>query len=103
MDHEEIEGFMPAMTMPYQVQDGGLLEGSNPGDLVTATLVVEEFERLPDYTHDDRTGADRNAGGRPRIQPTSSRAASSCRNTPLAQSGRTGRCRCSRSRASPSC
>ncbi len=42
VDHEDIEGFMPAMTMPYKVQDGGLLEGKEPGDLVTATLVVEE-------------------------------------------------------------
>ena len=42
VDHEDIEGFMPAMTMPYTVQDGGLLEGKEPGDLVTATLVVEE-------------------------------------------------------------
>ncbi len=42
VDHENIEGFMPAMAMPYTVQDAGLLEGKEPGDLVTATLVVEE-------------------------------------------------------------
>jgi protein SCO1/2 len=42
MKHEDIEGFMPAMTMPYRVQDPALLEGKQPGDLVTATLVVEE-------------------------------------------------------------
>jgi protein SCO1/2 len=42
VDHEDIEGFMPAMVMPYKVQDVGLLEGKEPGDLVTATLVVEE-------------------------------------------------------------
>lgn len=42
VDHEDIEGFMPAMIMPYKVQDVGLLEGKGPGDLVTATLVVEE-------------------------------------------------------------
>ena len=42
VDHEDIEGFMPAMVMPYKVQDAGLLEGKEPGDLVTATLVVEE-------------------------------------------------------------
>ena len=42
VDHEDIEGFMPAMAMPYTVQDAGLLEGKDPGDLVTATLVVEE-------------------------------------------------------------
>ena len=42
VDHEDIKGFMPAMTMPYRVRDGALLEGKKPGDLITATLVVEE-------------------------------------------------------------
>jgi protein SCO1/2 len=42
VDHDDIEGFMPAMVMPYKVQDVGLLDGKEPGDLVTATLVVEE-------------------------------------------------------------
>jgi protein SCO1/2 len=42
VDHEDIPGFMPAMVMPYKVQDAALLEGKTPGDLVTATLVVEE-------------------------------------------------------------
>jgi protein SCO1/2 len=42
VDHEDIKGFMPAMVMPYKVQDAGLLDGKQPGDLVTATLVVEE-------------------------------------------------------------
>ena len=39
--HEDIPGFMPAMTMPYAVKDARLLEGRAPGDLITATLVVE--------------------------------------------------------------
>jgi protein SCO1 len=39
--HEEIKGFMPGMTMPYEVRDPKLLEGLAPGDLITATLVVE--------------------------------------------------------------
>jgi protein SCO1/2 len=42
VDHEDIKGFMPAMVMPYKVQDVALLEGKRPGDMVTATLVVEE-------------------------------------------------------------
>ena len=42
VDHEDIKGFMPAMTMPYKVREHALLEGKSPGDLVTATLVVEE-------------------------------------------------------------
>lgn len=39
--HDDIPGFMPAMTMPYAVKDPGLLADRTPGDLVTATLVVE--------------------------------------------------------------
>ena len=44
VNHEDIPGFMPAMTMPYKVQDPALLQGKQPGDLVTATLVVEEVK-----------------------------------------------------------
>src|ERR1044071_817406 len=42
--HEDIPGFMPAMTMPYKVEDGKLLADKQPGDLITATLVVGETE-----------------------------------------------------------
>jgi len=38
--HEEIQGFMPAMTMSYKVRDATQYEGLAPGDLVNATLVV---------------------------------------------------------------
>ena len=41
--HENITGFMPAMTMPFTVKDAGLLSGKEPGDLVTATLVVTDL------------------------------------------------------------
>ena len=44
VDHEDIKGFMPAMTMPYKVNDPALLDGKRRGDLVTATLVVGEVE-----------------------------------------------------------
>jgi protein SCO1/2 len=40
--HESIRNFMPAMTMPFAVKDPSLLAGREPGDLVTATLVVGE-------------------------------------------------------------
>jgi protein SCO1/2 len=39
--HEEIKGFMMAMTMAYKVKDPQLLNGIAPGDLINATLVVE--------------------------------------------------------------
>jgi protein SCO1 len=38
--HEEIKGFMPAMTMPYEVADAKALDGLAPGDLINAKLVV---------------------------------------------------------------
>ena len=38
--HEEIRNFMPAMTMPYEVEDVKALDGLAPGDLINATLVV---------------------------------------------------------------
>lgn len=40
--HGDIRGFMPGMTMPFKVKDARLLDGRTPGDLVTATLVVED-------------------------------------------------------------
>jgi protein SCO1/2 len=42
--HEDIKGFMPGMTMPFKVKESALLQGKEPGDLVTATLVVAEVE-----------------------------------------------------------
>jgi protein SCO1/2 len=39
--HEEIPGFMSAMTMPYDVKDPKEYESIVAGDLITATLVVE--------------------------------------------------------------
>ena len=41
IQHEDIPRFMPGMTMPFKVRDGKLLVGRVPGDLVRATLVVE--------------------------------------------------------------
>jgi protein SCO1/2 len=38
--HEDIPGFMPAMTMPYVVNDPALIRERAAGDLITATLVV---------------------------------------------------------------
>src|SRR5882724_1572231 len=38
--HEDIKGFMPAMTMPYKVREAKEFDGIVPGDLINATLVV---------------------------------------------------------------
>jgi len=39
--HQDIEHFMPGMTMPFPVKDARLLDGRAPGNLVDATLVVQ--------------------------------------------------------------
>src|SRR5687767_4698661 len=44
VSHEDIPGFMAAMTMPYKVRDAGVLYGAEPGDLITATLVVDQAD-----------------------------------------------------------
>jgi protein SCO1/2 len=42
--HDDIKGFMPGMTMPFAVRDTALLEGRVPGDLVEATLQVQNTD-----------------------------------------------------------
>jgi len=41
--HQDIKGFMPGMTMPFKAP-AAVLEGRQPGDLVTGTLVVGEVD-----------------------------------------------------------
>jgi protein SCO1/2 len=40
--HEDIRGFMPGMTMPFKVKDPSQFGAVKPGDLITATLIVDE-------------------------------------------------------------
>ena len=40
VDHEEIPGFMMAMTMGYAVKDPSLLDSLSPEDQITADVVV---------------------------------------------------------------
>jgi len=54
VNHKEIKGFMPAMTMPYDVTDAKLLDGIKPGDLIDATLVV--FSNGAHLTEIKKTG-----------------------------------------------
>lgn len=42
VDHEAIEGFMDAMTMPFHVKDPSLLEGLEPGHRIEARLEIGE-------------------------------------------------------------
>jgi protein SCO1/2 len=44
VNHEEIPGFMAAMTMPYPVADAHTLEQLSPGDQITADVVVGQSE-----------------------------------------------------------
>src|ERR687895_567529 len=44
LKHDDIPRFMPGMTMAFKVKDRRLLHGKVPGDLVTATLVVQETD-----------------------------------------------------------
>ncbi len=43
IEHEDIPGLMPAMTMPFTVTDKALLEDLQPGDEVEGTLRVESI------------------------------------------------------------
>ena len=68
--HEDVPGFMPGMTMPFRVPDAAEFASVAPGDLVTATLVVEETAGY--LTAITRTGTaplppETKAGPRPRI------------------------------------
>ena len=42
--HQDIPGFMPAMTMAFKVFEPRLMDGRAPGELVSATLVVKGTE-----------------------------------------------------------
>lgn len=42
--HEEVPGYMPAMTMPFDVKDTNELAGLEPGDPVSFRLIVTDTE-----------------------------------------------------------
>ena len=41
LKHDAIPGLMPAMTMPYHLEDPSALAELHPGDLITATLLAD--------------------------------------------------------------
>ncbi|HEX7604169.1 MAG TPA: copper-binding protein [Polyangiaceae bacterium] len=44
--HEDIPGFMNAMTMPFDVKDANLLTGLAVGDTVTFSFTVDDSDRI---------------------------------------------------------
>lgn len=40
--HEDIEGLMPAMTMPWKVRTASMLDNLGPGDLITSQIEVDD-------------------------------------------------------------
>jgi protein SCO1/2 len=42
IEHEDIKDFMPGMTMPFNVKEKWTLNVMEPGDEITATLVIED-------------------------------------------------------------
>ena len=62
VDHENIPGFMAAMTMPYPVAEDADLSGIEPGDRIRARVVVKPDERywldkisVTDSSHREQT------------------------------------------------
>ena len=49
--HEEIPGYMPAMTMPCDVRDTNELSGLQPGDSVSFRMLVTDTEGWIDQIH----------------------------------------------------
>lgn len=48
--HEDIKGFMPAMTMPFKIKSDADLEMLKAGDQVTGTLVVDDVSSWLEVT-----------------------------------------------------
>jgi len=48
--HEDIKGYMPAMTMPFKIKSDVDLEMLKAGDQVTGTLVVDDVESWVEIT-----------------------------------------------------
>jgi protein SCO1/2 len=65
--HDEVKGFMDAMTMWFNIKDPRLLDGIAPGDLVSATLVIT--------SEDSYLSAVRKTGRRPPGQAAAPQAA----------------------------
>ncbi len=56
VDNEDIPGFMPAMTMPYPVKDSQGLDAVQPGDKISADVVVKDGYWLQHLVITDQSG-----------------------------------------------
>lgn len=61
--HEEIKGYMPAMTMPFTLRDDWAFEVLTSGDQITATLVVDGTDFWLEDIVITQESADPNAPG----------------------------------------
>lgn len=48
--HEDVVGYMPAMTMPFKINNAADLEMLKPGDEITGTLVVDDLSAWVEIT-----------------------------------------------------
>src|ERR1700756_4493066 len=60
VSHQEIPGLMPAMTMPYRLKDTAEFANVQPGDAITADLVMDAKKTgwLEKVVITDRSGRD---------------------------------------------
>lgn len=65
--HEEIPGYMDAMTMPFQVRDPKILESVKPGDAITFQLHVTEKDHWIDGLKIVAAGAGDQEAPRPKV------------------------------------
>lgn len=50
ISHEDVPGYMPAMTMPFKIKNDADLEMLKPGDQVTAQLVIDDLASWVEIT-----------------------------------------------------
>jgi protein SCO1/2 len=55
IDNEPVPGFMDAMVMPYTIKPASALDQLQPGDTITADVVVQPDKVPPDSTQPDNT------------------------------------------------
>src|ERR1043165_10228485 len=50
INHKDIQGYMPGLTMEFKIKRDSDLEMIRPGDLITGTLVVDESSSWVEIT-----------------------------------------------------